>query len=227
MPAAAPAASGGALHHPRRRSRTPRTSLLRRPPEDYLLGPWRRSASSPCGSSCTPARSQPVGKDDRRTARRRADHLNGQLLPRATAPVAKAGSATLHRRRGVRTFPHRGPAALRLQRQAAYAGAGIGVYGDPDREGGVHATGARGQMHGVSARRSTAGSPTRRSWPSSATSASRCPARMRPATGSRSTSAGCSPDAPAYDGAEGRDVQIRGHPEELEGCFGVGIVPGR
>jgi mono/diheme cytochrome c family protein len=31
---------------------------------------------------------------------------------------------------------------------AEYAAAGIGVYGDPDREGGVHATGQRGQMPG-------------------------------------------------------------------------------
>ena len=31
---------------------------------------------------------------------------------------------------------------------AEYAAAGIGVYGDPDRQGGVHPTGGRGQMPG-------------------------------------------------------------------------------
>ena len=52
----------------------------------------------------------------------------------------------------LRTFPHiEDQLRFVYSGSAEYSAAGIAVYGDPDREGGVHATGARGQMPGFGA----------------------------------------------------------------------------
>ena len=105
-----------------------------------------------------------------------------------------------------------------------YADAGIAVYGDPDREGGVHATGARGQMPGFGA--DTGGALTE-----AQILAVICHERY---TLSGADGAGdfleeyerwCSPEAPAYEGLQDGTFTFENIADELDGSAPIGIEP--
>ena len=107
---------------------------------------------------------------------------------------------------------------------AEYAAAGVAVYGDPDREGGVHATGARGQMPGFGAE--TGGALTE-----DQILAVVCHERYTlsgaDATGQylEEYERWCSPEAPAYAGLEDGSLTFENLAEELEGAAPVGLEP--
>jgi hypothetical protein len=98
------------------------------------------------------------------------------------------------------------------------------VYGDPDREGGVHATGARGQMPGFGAE--TGGGLTE-----AQILAVVCHERFT-LSGADATGADleeyerwCSPEAPAYLGLGDGSLTFENIAEDLEGASPVGVEP--
>jgi mono/diheme cytochrome c family protein len=107
---------------------------------------------------------------------------------------------------------------------ARYADAGIGVYGDPDREGGVHATLGRGQMpqFGLEA----GGELT-----DAQIVAVVCHERFTlsgadPVTDNvEEYERWCSPESPAYAGLQDGTFTFENVSEELEGAAPVGIEP--
>jgi mono/diheme cytochrome c family protein len=107
---------------------------------------------------------------------------------------------------------------------AEYAAAGIPVYGDPDREGGVHATGARGQMPAF-------GTENGGALTDAQIVAVVCHERFT-LSGADPTGDDleeyelwCSPEAPAFTGLEDGTFTFEDIHEDLEGVALVGLTP--
>lgn len=107
---------------------------------------------------------------------------------------------------------------------AEYAAAGIGVYGDPARQGGVHATGARGQMPGFG---SEVGGALTEAQILAVVCHERYTLGGAEGTGQQleEYERWCSPEAAAYLGLEDGSLTFDNLAENLEGVAPVGIEP--
>jgi mono/diheme cytochrome c family protein len=105
-----------------------------------------------------------------------------------------------------------------------YANAGIGVYGDPDREGGVHPTGGRGQMPGFGSR--VGGALTDAQILSVVCHERFTLSGADPiADEVEDYERWCSPESPAYAGLQTGTFTFENLHEEVDGASEVGLEP--